>query len=40
MVVVDMNLMTPKVIGREASSWAKNLYGLSKHLGPKRRPNI
>jgi len=37
---VSMNLMPPRVIGREACLWAKGFPKLSKDLGPKRRPNI
>ncbi len=39
MVVIDMNPMPPKVIGRKASLWARGIYGLSKDLGPRRHPN-
>jgi hypothetical protein len=39
MVVIDMNSMPPKVIGRKVYLQAKSLLGLSKDLGAKRRPN-
>ncbi len=40
MVVVDMNLMSMHIIGREACLQAKGLYELFKDPRPKRRPNI
>ncbi len=40
MVGVNISPMPLKIIGREACSQAKGLFGLSKDLGPKRRPNI
>jgi hypothetical protein len=40
MVVVNMSLMPPKVIGRKTCLWAKSPYGLSKDHGPKRHPKI
>jgi hypothetical protein len=40
MVNFDMSLTPPKVIGRDVCLRAKGPYGLSKDLGPKRRPNI
>jgi hypothetical protein len=39
MVVVNMRLMPLKAIGRKACLHAKNLFGLSKDIGPKRHPN-
>ncbi len=39
-VAVGMNLMPPKVIGRETCLCARGPFGLSKDLGPKKRPNI
>ncbi len=37
---INMSLMPPKVIMREACLRAKGPFGLSKDLGPKRCPNI
>jgi hypothetical protein len=39
MVFVDLSSMPLKVIEREACLWARGPFGLSKDLGPKRRPN-
>ncbi len=41
-MIVDVVMcpMPPKVIGKEACLWARSPLGLSKDLGPKRRPNI
>jgi hypothetical protein len=39
MVVIDINPMPPKIIGRKAFLWARGLYGLSKDLRPKSHPN-
>jgi hypothetical protein len=39
MVVVGMNLMPSKVIGREACLWAIISSKLLKDLGSKRHPN-
>jgi hypothetical protein len=39
MVVVSMNLMPPNMIGRKACLWLRGPFGLSKNLGPKKRPN-
>jgi len=38
MVNADMNPTPPKVIKREACLQTKGLSGLSKDLGPKKRP--
>ncbi len=40
MVVVGMNLMPLKVIGREVCLQIKNPFELSKESKPKRCPNI
>jgi len=40
MVDVDMNLMSPKIIGREVCLWVRGPSGISKDLRPKRCPNI
>jgi hypothetical protein len=40
MVVVGMNPMSLKAIGRKAYLWVRSPFGLSKVLGPKRRLNI
>jgi hypothetical protein len=40
MVVVGMNSMPLKVIGREVRLQIKNCFGLSKESKPKRCPNI
>jgi hypothetical protein len=39
MVVVDMNLIPPKAIGKEAYLWAKSPFELSRDLAPKRHLN-
>jgi hypothetical protein len=39
MVVVNMNLMAPKVIRREVYLWSKGPFGLSKDLEPEKCPN-
>jgi len=39
MVDVRMNLMSPRVIGKEVCLHAKGLSKLSKDLRPKRHPN-
>jgi len=39
MVVVSMNPMPSKVIGKEACLWAKGPSKLSKDLGPKKHPS-
>jgi hypothetical protein len=38
-MVVNMNLMSPKAIGRQVCLQARGLYGLSKDSTPKRHPN-
>jgi hypothetical protein len=40
MVVVDMNSMPPKVIGKKNCLWAKGPLGLSKDPKPKKHLNI
>jgi hypothetical protein len=40
MVVIGMNPMPPKVIGKKYYLWAKSPFRLSKDPGPKRCPNI
>jgi hypothetical protein len=40
MVVVSMNLMPLKTIGRKICLWARGIYGPLKDLGSKRCPNI
>jgi hypothetical protein len=37
-VVISMNLMPPKVIGKEACFHARGPSKLSKDLGPKKHP--
>jgi hypothetical protein len=39
MVVVSMNPMPPKVIGKKNCLCVRGLFGLSKDPGPKRHPN-
>jgi len=39
MVVVNMNLIPPKVIGTEAYLWVKGPFEISKDLAPKRHLN-
>jgi hypothetical protein len=39
MVVVDVSLMPPKVIGKKVHLQAKGPSGLSKDLEPERHPN-
>jgi len=39
MVVVDVSLMSPKVIGKKVHLQARSPYGLSKDLELKRHPN-
>jgi hypothetical protein len=39
MVVVNMNLMPPKVIGKKAYLQAKSISRLSKEHEHKKRPN-
>jgi hypothetical protein len=40
MVVINMNLMPLKVIGKEVCLWTIGLFGLSKDPELKRCPNI
>jgi hypothetical protein len=39
MVVVNMNSMPLRIIGRITCLWIKGLFGLSKDFEPKRHPN-
>jgi hypothetical protein len=39
MVVIDMSLMPPKVIGIEVYLWVKGTFGLPKDPKPKKWPN-